>query len=105
MTGDSRLESSPPAPGTGERTSLNQYKSPSARELHTLSPDGSPPDQQPRWRMDFPIDWPQDHYVARRDFTKALAGPQSRLRSASVWAAARGRISRLKMSTSRRTIS
>src|SRR5579875_3286117 len=26
----------------------------------------------PAWRQDFPIDWPQDHYVARRDFTKFL---------------------------------
>jgi Rieske Fe-S protein len=29
-------------------------------------------DEQPRWRKDFPIDWPQDHYVARRDFTKFM---------------------------------
>jgi Rieske Fe-S protein len=29
-------------------------------------------EQQPAWRHDFPIDWPQDHYVARRDFTKFL---------------------------------
>jgi hypothetical protein len=27
---------------------------------------------QPAWRRDFPIDWPQDHYVARRDFTRFL---------------------------------
>ena len=27
---------------------------------------------QPQWRQDFPIDWPQDHYVARRDFAKFL---------------------------------
>jgi len=27
---------------------------------------------QPKWRQDFPIDWPQDHYVARRDFTKFM---------------------------------
>jgi Rieske Fe-S protein len=29
-------------------------------------------EDQPGWRHDFPIDWPQDHYVARRDFTKFL---------------------------------
>jgi Rieske Fe-S protein len=28
--------------------------------------------EQPAWRQDFPIDWPQDHFVARRDFTKFL---------------------------------
>jgi nitrite reductase/ring-hydroxylating ferredoxin subunit len=41
-------------------------------ELHTTPPDGRPPEDQPQWRHDFPIDWPQDHYVARRDFTKFL---------------------------------
>src|SRR5687767_10495846 len=41
-------------------------------ELHTVPPDRSPEGSQPQWRRDFPIDWPQDHYVARRDFTKFL---------------------------------
>lgn len=41
-------------------------------ELHTVPPDRASEDAQPRWRKDFPIDWPQDHYVARRDFTKFL---------------------------------
>jgi|SRR6185436_7698340 nitrite reductase/ring-hydroxylating ferredoxin subunit len=47
------------------------------RPLHdveqvTIAPDWSPMDQQPAWRRDFPIDWPQDHYVERRDFMKFL---------------------------------
>jgi Rieske Fe-S protein len=29
--------------------------------------------EQPKWRRDFPIDVPQDQYVARREFTKFLA--------------------------------
>jgi nitrite reductase/ring-hydroxylating ferredoxin subunit len=41
-------------------------------ELHTVPPDRRSLDVQPQWRHDFPIDWPQDHYVARRDFTKLL---------------------------------
>lgn len=41
-------------------------------ELHTVPPDGSSESDQPQWRRDFPVDWPQDHYVARRDFTKFL---------------------------------
>jgi Rieske Fe-S protein len=45
---------------------------PPRREIYTLPPDGRPFDQQPDWRHDFPIDWPQDHYVARRDFTKFM---------------------------------
>jgi len=42
------------------------------RESITLAPDGRPADQQPAWRQDFPIDWPQDEYVERRDFVKFL---------------------------------
>lgn len=42
-------------------------------ERLTIPPDGRPDADQPRWRQDFPIDWPQDDYVSRRDFTKFMA--------------------------------
>jgi Rieske Fe-S protein len=42
------------------------------REQLTVAPDGVALDEQPKWRQDFPIDWPQDHYVSRRDFTKFM---------------------------------
>jgi Rieske Fe-S protein len=35
-------------------------------------PDGRADSEQPAWRQDFPIDWPEDHYVARRDYAKFL---------------------------------
>ena len=35
-------------------------------------PNGELLEEQPKWRQDFPIDWPDDHYVARRDFTKFM---------------------------------
>ena len=41
-------------------------------EQITIAPDGRPVSAQPAWRRDFPIDWPQDHYVERRDFMKFL---------------------------------
>lgn len=41
-------------------------------EKEAVGPDGKPLSKQPAWRQDFPIDWPQDQYVARRDFTKFL---------------------------------
>lgn len=41
-------------------------------EPMTIAPDGRAEAEQPRWRQDFPIDWPQDHYVSRRDFTKFM---------------------------------
>jgi Rieske Fe-S protein len=38
----------------------------------TIAPDFRPMDEQPQWRKDFPVDWPQDEYVARRDFAKFM---------------------------------
>jgi Rieske Fe-S protein len=48
------------------------YKPVRDGELMTLAPDGRPMEEQPAWRTDFPIDWPQDHYVERRDFVNFL---------------------------------
>lgn len=42
------------------------------REHITIAPDLAPPAAQPAWRQDFPIDWPQDLYVERRDFVRFL---------------------------------
>ena len=42
------------------------------RDTMSAPPDGRPLDDQPAWRQDFPIDWPQDEYVERRDFVKFL---------------------------------
>jgi Rieske Fe-S protein len=41
-------------------------------DKEAVGPDGKPLTEQPAWRQDFPIDWPEDHYVARRDFVKFL---------------------------------
>ena len=41
-------------------------------EQLTIPPDARPLEEQPKWRRDFPIDWPEDHYVSRRDFTKFM---------------------------------
>src|SRR5947209_7964652 len=41
-------------------------------EQRTAAPDGRPPEVQPPWRSDFPVDWPQDQYVGRREFTKFM---------------------------------
>lgn len=38
----------------------------------TIPPDRQAMSDQPQWRKDFPIDRPQDAYLARRDFTKFL---------------------------------
>jgi nitrite reductase/ring-hydroxylating ferredoxin subunit len=42
------------------------------RRNETVPPDRRSIEAQPGWRQDFPVDWPRDHYVSRRDFTKYL---------------------------------
>ena len=41
-------------------------------EQKTAAPDGKMMSEQPAWRLAFPIDVAEEHYVARRDFTKFL---------------------------------
>ena len=53
-------------------TPANLYWPTPDPEQVTMPPDFRPLELQPAWRQDFPIDWPQDQYVARRDFMKFL---------------------------------
>jgi Rieske Fe-S protein len=55
----------------------------------TIAPDHRPMDQQPRWRQDFAIDWPEDHFVARRDFTKFLVLTSGAFVAGQAWIAAK----------------
>ena len=41
-------------------------------EAVSPAPDGRPAENQPQWRRDFPIDWPEDQYLTRREFTKFM---------------------------------
>jgi nitrite reductase/ring-hydroxylating ferredoxin subunit len=50
----------------------NLYSPSFDREQITIAPDFAPPETQPAWRQDFPIDWPQDLYVERRHFLKFM---------------------------------
>lgn len=54
----------------------------------TRAPDDLPEDRQPRWRRDFPIDWPADQYVARRDFGKFLVLTSGAFVAGQAWIAA-----------------
>jgi Rieske Fe-S protein len=73
-------------------------------EQVTQAPDGQPIEQQPAWRRDFPIDWPQDIYVARRDFGKfmvltsfAFVVGQFWIAAQNIWRRKRGRPPILKI--------
>jgi Rieske Fe-S protein len=55
----------------------------------TLGPDHRPWSAQPRWRRDFPIDWPEDGFVARRDFVKFLVLTSLAFVAGQAWIAAK----------------
>jgi nitrite reductase/ring-hydroxylating ferredoxin subunit len=55
----------------------------------TVAPDNAPIEGQPRWRQDFPIDWPADQYVARRDFGRFLVLTSGAFVAGQAWIAAR----------------
>jgi Rieske Fe-S protein len=58
------------------------------REQITIAPDFAPAEAQPAWRQDFPIDWPQDLYVERRDFLKFMVLTSAAFTAGQVWIAA-----------------
>ena len=57
------------------------------REQITIAPDFTPAYAQPAWRQDFPIDWPQDLYVERRDFMKFMVLTSAALTAGQLWIA------------------
>lgn len=61
-------------------------------EQLTIPPDGRPLAEQPKWRQDFPIDVPQDQYVARREFTKFLVLTSFAFVTGQAWILAKSRI-------------
>ena len=58
------------------------------REQITIAPDFAAAEAQPAWRQDFPIDWPQDLYVERRDFLKFLVLTSAGFTAGQAWIAA-----------------
>ena len=64
--------SSPGREGLTGTAPASLYAPTFPREQITIAPDFAPADAQPAWRQDFPIDWPQDLYVERRDFLKFM---------------------------------
>jgi nitrite reductase/ring-hydroxylating ferredoxin subunit len=57
-------------------------------EQITIAPDFAPAETQPAWRQDFPIDWPQDLYVERRDFLKFMVLTSAAFTAGQLWIAA-----------------
>ena len=79
---------SPGREGLTGTAPANLYAPTVDRELVTIAPDFAPHETQPAWRQDFPIDWPQDQYVERRDFMKFLVLTSAAFAAGQLWIAA-----------------
>ena len=63
----------------------NLYAPAFDREQISIAPDFAPAEAQPAWRQDFPIDWPQDLYVERRDFLKFMVLTSAAFTVGQLW--------------------
>ena len=57
-------------------------------ESERTYPDGRPLAEQPQWKRDFPTDVPEDHGLARREFTKFLVLTSGAFVAGQCWIAA-----------------
>ncbi|MCC6442194.1 MAG: ubiquinol-cytochrome c reductase iron-sulfur subunit [Armatimonadetes bacterium] len=73
-------------------------------DQETIPPDGRPYHEQPRWRRDFPIDWSQDDYVSRRDFTKFMVLISMSFTAGQFWILSLGMFGRRKDAPAEREI-
>jgi Rieske Fe-S protein len=84
---DARVDT-PGREGLTGTAAASLYKPLQEREQVTIAPDWRPAEAQPAWRQDFPIDWPLDHYVERRDFMKFMVLTSLALTVGQFWIAA-----------------
>ena len=85
---DARIDS-PAREGLAGTARGSLYETGPEAESLTVAPDGRPMAEQPRWRADFAIDWPEDNFVARRDFAKFLVLTSGAFVAGQGWIAAR----------------
>jgi nitrite reductase/ring-hydroxylating ferredoxin subunit len=76
---------SPGREGLTGTTPASLYAPSFDREEITIAPDGAPTESQPAWRQDFPIDWPRDLYVERRDFMKFMVLTSAAFTVGQMW--------------------
>ena len=67
----------------------------------SVPPDRGVPEEQPRWRRDFPIDWAEDDYVSRRELVKFIVLTSGAFVVGQAWIALRGFFARREVATGR----
>jgi Rieske Fe-S protein len=70
----------------------------------TVAPDHRPMHEQPRWRRDFAIDWPEDNFIARRDFAKFLVLTSGAFVAGQAWIAAKSLLRKQRPAPARQQI-
>jgi len=85
---DARIDSADREGLTGTARS-SVYEPAREPEDVTVPPDQRPMAEQPRWRRDFAIDWPEDNFIARRDFAKFLVLTSGAFVAGQAWIAAK----------------
>ncbi len=70
----------------------------------TVGPDHKPLHEQPRWRRDFATDWPEDNFVARRDFAKFLVLTSGAFVAGQAWIAANSLLRKRRAAPGRQKI-
>jgi Rieske Fe-S protein len=84
---DARIDT-PAREGLTGTAAADMFKPLRESDQVTIAPDWRPMSEQPAWRNDFPIDWPQDHYVERREFMKFMVLTSLALTVGQFWIAA-----------------
>jgi Rieske Fe-S protein len=90
---DPRIDT-PGREGLAGTAPASLYAPLSPKDRKTIAPDFRPAESQPAWRRDFPIDWPEDQYVERRDFVKFLVLTSAAMALGQLWIAAQNWIRR-----------
>ena len=81
---------------------MSQKDSPSAvTGTPSVPPNRDLPEEQPRWRRDFPIDWAEDDYVSRRELVKFIVLTSGAFAVGQAWIALRGFFGRRDVATGR----
>ena len=90
---DPRIDS-PQREGLTGTAPANLYRPTAERDEISVAPDFRPLEDQPDWRRDFPIDWPLDQYIERRDFVKFMVLTSFAMTVGQFWIAAQNWIRR-----------
>lgn len=67
----------------------------------SVPPDRGAPEEQPRWRRDFPIDSAEDDHVSRRDLVKFIVLTSGAFAVGQIWIALKGFFERRGTPTAR----